>query len=200
MTAGGSPRSSPSRNDSLEGKEKTSGPSRATRPLQAMCTDCLARKGIAQRNIRHWKNPKPFHRQRNRCRAAWQTSFHLTAGLLQVPQSTGGGTSHASGDRGSSTPGKRVEEGWGCFLHQRCWCHSHHQMVIAGHLAVHVPGAAPGGLIAPVCRAAAGLEEHSLSPRTVGEQVIPPGYLLTWLFVLCKALPFPIHGGTPNWP
>lgn len=59
--------------------------------------------------------------------------------------------------------------------------------------------AAPEGFITPVCRTAAGLEEHSHSPRTVSEQVIPPGYLLTWLFELCKAFPFPIHGGAPNW-
>lgn len=72
-------------------------------------------------------------------------------------------------------------------------------MVIAGHLTGHLPGAPLGGLTVPARRTAAGLEEHSLSPRTASEQVIPLGYLLTWLFELCKALPFPSHGGTAKW-
>lgn len=96
-------------------------------------------------------------------------------------------------------PGKCTEERQGCFLHRCCWCHSHRQMVITGQLTGHVSGAALGRLILPACRTAVGLEEHSLSPRTVSEQVIPPGYLLTCFFELCKALPFPSRGGTPKW-
>lgn len=44
VTAGGSPCSSPSRSGSLKGREKTSGSSRASGPLQAMCSACWLRK------------------------------------------------------------------------------------------------------------------------------------------------------------
>ena len=53
VAAGCSPRSSPSRSGSLEGREKTSGPSRATGPLQAMCTACWARKVNGHCPVRH---------------------------------------------------------------------------------------------------------------------------------------------------
>lgn len=117
----------------------------------------------------------------------------------QAPQSTGGGTSHGSGNRGSSALGKCVEDGRGCFLHQPCCCHSHQRVVIAEHLAGPMPGAALQGIIAPAGHPAMGQGAANLSEDS--EQAGNSSWLFadTVIRALQKALPTPIHGGTPTW-
>lgn len=57
-------------------------------------------------------------------------------------------------------PWGNVQEGYGCFLSQRCCSHSHQKLIITGHLAGHVQGAL---LTVPAQCSTAGLEELTLS-------------------------------------
>lgn len=139
------------------------------------------------------KRPKAFPPPKDLLQGCRQ-AFHLPAGLLQAPQSAGGGTSPTNGnDRGSSA----LCSGVCCCLGQLLlsqppvplinWLSEDTSLVMCKeHCSSCLHRAPRLG-----CR-------NSLSPRTAREQVISPGSLLTPLFEFCKASPFPSNGGTPE--
>ncbi|XP_068057415.1 G-protein coupled receptor 35-like [Anomalospiza imberbis] len=129
-------------------------------------------------------------------------AFHLPAGLLQAPQSAGGGTSHTNGDdRGSSalcSGGVRVLYRPALLLSQPP------EIVIRGHLTGHVQGAP---LVVPAQHSTAALEELTLckdSKRTGTVRFATPkmnhsscnitAYEIFSLFQLCVYIPVLVLG------